>query len=79
MCDVLPEVATPYMKRLENIAICALGERKHALESIRSFWGGMIDVDASAFFEAVNEKEKPYACIACQLYCVQLNLYGDSR
>ena len=66
MCDALPEVATPYMKHLEMIAICALGERKHALETVRSYWGGMIDADASTFFEAFNKKEKPFE--VCEFY-----------
>ncbi len=57
MGDGLQAVATPYMKHLEVIAICALGERIHALDSIRSYWGGMMDANATTFFEAFNEKE----------------------
>lgn len=58
MENVLPGVATPYMKHLEVMAFRVLGERIHALESIRSYWGGMIDADASTFFEAFKEKEE---------------------
>ena len=57
MSDSLPDVVTPYMKHLEVMALSALGDRMHALESIRSFWGGMINADASTFFEAFNENE----------------------
>lgn len=57
MSDSLPDVVTPYMKHLEVMAFSAFGDRMHALESIRSFWGGMINADASTFFEAFNEDE----------------------
>lgn len=57
MGDGLQAVATPYMKHLEVIAICALGERMHALDSIRSYWGGMLDANATTFFESFNENE----------------------
>ncbi|KAL9181743.1 hypothetical protein ACHAXT_012086 [Thalassiosira profunda] len=55
--DALPPVATPYMKHLEALAISRLGERISALDSVRSYWGGMLDRNATTFFEAFNENE----------------------
>ena len=57
MSDSLPNVVTPYMKHLEVMALSAVCGRMHALESIRSFWGGMINANASTFFEAFNEND----------------------
>ena len=57
MGDLLPQVATPYMKTLEILAISKLGERTSALESVRSYWGGMLDSNATTFYEAFNGNE----------------------
>lgn len=57
MGDQMSPVATPYMKHLEIHAISLLGERNKALESVRLYWGGMLDKNASTFFEAFNENE----------------------
>ena len=57
MTNALTQVATPYMKHLECLAIARLGERRAALQSIRSYWGGMLTTDATTFFEAFNEQE----------------------
>jgi len=45
------------MKHLEVLAISRLGERTSALKRIRSYWGGMLDKNATTFFEAFHEKE----------------------
>ena len=57
MGDALPNVATPYFKHLEVLALNALSERTLALKVVRSYWGGMLDANASTFFEAFTEKE----------------------
>lgn len=57
MADVLPTVATPYFKHLEVLALDALGERVLSLKVVRSYWSGMLDANASTFFEAYTEKE----------------------
>ena len=44
--DALPNVATPYFKHLEVLALNALGERMLALKVVRSYWGGMLDANA---------------------------------
>ena len=48
----LPAVGTPYMKAFEIMALIRAGFRNEAAEEIRRFWGGMMNVGATTFFEA---------------------------
>lgn len=57
MGNGLPPVATPYMKHLEILAMSYLGEQSFAIETVRSYFGGMLDHNATTFFEAFNENE----------------------
>ncbi|KAL7547710.1 hypothetical protein ACHAWF_010986 [Thalassiosira exigua] len=76
--DELTPVATPYMKHLECLALCRLGERSSALRRIRSYWGRMLDCNATTFFEAFDENEtlanvsrfydRPYARSLCHAW-----------
>lgn len=52
-------VSTPYMKHLECLAISRCGERNSALDRVRSYWGAMLDLDATTFFEAFSLGETP--------------------
>jgi hypothetical protein len=62
--DALPQVATPFFRHLEVLAINALGERVLALTNLRRYWGGMLDVNATTFFEAYTEKETTMSEVA---------------
>ena len=55
--DTLPKVSTPFFRHLEVLAINALGERTLALTNLRRYWGGMLDANATTFFEAYTENE----------------------
>jgi hypothetical protein len=57
MDGILPNVSTPYFRHLEVIALNTLGYRTSALNAVRSYWGGMLDANASTFFEAFTEEE----------------------
>ncbi|KAL7544015.1 hypothetical protein ACHAXR_013552 [Thalassiosira sp. AJA248-18] len=57
MSNRLPAVATPYMKHLETLVIARLGERISALRTVRLYWGGMLENNATTFFEAFHENE----------------------
>jgi alpha-L-rhamnosidase len=52
------KITTPYMRFYELEALCALGEQKHVLKEIRDYWGGMIDLGATSFWEKYNPEEK---------------------
>jgi len=52
------KITTPYMRFYELEALCALGEQKHVLNEIRNYWGGMINLGATSFWEKYNPQEK---------------------
>lgn len=51
------KITTPYMRFYELEALCALGEQKHVLKQIRDYWGGMINLGATTFWEKYNPEE----------------------
>lgn len=51
-------ITTPYMRFYELEALCKLGEQKHVLNEIRDYWGGMIHLGATTFWEKYNPEEK---------------------
>ncbi|MBN2273835.1 MAG: alpha-rhamnosidase, partial [Bacteroidales bacterium] len=52
------KITTPYMRFYELEALCMLGEEKHVLDEIRDYWGGMLDLGATSFWEKYNPEEK---------------------
>jgi alpha-L-rhamnosidase len=52
------KITTPYMRFYELEALCKLGEQKHVLKEIRGYWGGMIKLGATTFWEKYNPEEK---------------------
>ena len=52
------KITTPYMRFYELEALCALGEQNYVLDEIRDYWGGMLDLGATSFWEKYNPKEK---------------------
>ncbi|MDU1903145.1 MAG: alpha-L-rhamnosidase C-terminal domain-containing protein [Dysgonomonas sp.] len=52
------KITTPYMRFYELEALCALGEHDHVLKEIRDYWGGMLDLGATSFWEKYNPNEK---------------------
>jgi alpha-L-rhamnosidase len=52
------KITTPYMRFYELAALCTLGEQKHVLNEIRDYWGGMINLGATSFWEKYNPAEK---------------------
>lgn len=52
------KITTPYMRFYELEALCALDEHDYVLKEIRDYWGGMLDLDATSFWEKYNPDEK---------------------
>ncbi|NDV79723.1 alpha-L-rhamnosidase C-terminal domain-containing protein [Dysgonomonas sp. 511] len=52
------KITTPYMRFYELEALCALGEHDHVLKEIRNYWGGMLNLGATSFWEKYNPDEK---------------------
>lgn len=47
-------VGTPYMAGFENIALARLGDIQNMLTRVKNYWGGMLDLDATTFWEAYD-------------------------
>ncbi|UKM64324.1 alpha-rhamnosidase [Flavobacteriaceae bacterium GSB9] len=56
--DDILEITTPYMRFYELEALCAMGEQAFVLDEIRDYWGGMIDLGATSFWEKYDPKQK---------------------
>jgi len=52
------KITTPYMRFYELEALCTLGEQIHVLNEIRDYWGSMINLGATTFWEKYNPEEK---------------------
>ena len=49
--DEIPKITTPYMRFYEFTVLCQLGETAYVLEEIVKYFGGMIDLGATSFWE----------------------------
>ncbi|MDR1667612.1 MAG: alpha-rhamnosidase [Bacteroidales bacterium] len=51
------KITTPYMRFYELEAWCKLGEYTSVLKEIRNYWGGMLKLGATSFWEKYNPSE----------------------
>ena len=59
--DLAP-AGTPYMKILECLAIANLGRSEEAVERMHAYWGGMLDQNATTFWESfVHDNKDAYS------------------
>ena len=49
--DAIPKITTPYMRFYEFTVLCGLGETAYVMEEIRKYFGGMLDIGATSFWE----------------------------
>ena len=54
----IPAISTPYMRFYELEAMCSVGEQPFVLDEIKSYWGGMIDLGATTFWEKYNPEQE---------------------
>lgn len=54
----IQKITTPYMRFYELEALCALGEQDYVLKEMKSYWGGMLDLGATSFWEEFNPSKK---------------------
>jgi hypothetical protein len=52
------KITTPYMRFYELEALCLLGEYQHVLNEIRAYWGGMLSLGATSFWEKYNPAQR---------------------
>ncbi|CAN5236374.1 alpha-L-rhamnosidase C-terminal domain-containing protein [soil metagenome] len=54
----VPKITTPYMRFYELEALCALGEQSYVTKEIKDYWGGMLNLGATSFWEEYNPAKK---------------------
>ena len=56
--DSIMKITTPYMRFYELASLCALGEQPYVTKEIKAYWGGMLKLGATSFWEKYNPQEK---------------------
>ena len=56
--DSIQKITTPYMRFYELEALCALGEQDYVLKEIKNYWGGMLQLGATSFWEAYDPSKR---------------------
>ncbi|GGD82352.1 alpha-L-rhamnosidase-related protein [Paenibacillus nasutitermitis] len=49
--DAVQKINTPFMRFYELDALCLLGEHDYVFQEVREYWGGMLDLGATTFWE----------------------------
>jgi len=52
------KITTPYMRFYELEALCAMGEQAYVLKEMKNYWGGMLKLGATSFWEEYNPDKK---------------------
>lgn len=52
--DHIQKITTPYMRFYELEALCAMGEQEYVLKEMKDYWGGMLKLGATSFWEEYN-------------------------
>ena len=52
--DSIQKITTPYMRFYELEALCAMGEQPYVLREMKAYWGGMLNLGATSFWEEYN-------------------------
>jgi alpha-L-rhamnosidase len=56
--DSIQKITTPYMRFYELEALSAMGEQDFVLKEMKSYWGGMLKLGATSFWEEYNPDKK---------------------
>lgn len=56
--DSIQKITTPYMRFYELEALCAMGEQNYVLNEMKNYWGGMLNLGATTFWEEYNPAKK---------------------
>jgi alpha-L-rhamnosidase len=54
----IQKITTPYMRFYELEALCAMGEQNYVLREMKDYWGGMLKLGATSFWEEYNPDKK---------------------
>jgi alpha-L-rhamnosidase len=56
--DSIQKITTPYMHFYELEALCAMGEQDYVLKQMKDYWGGMLNLGATSFWEEYDPSKK---------------------
>jgi alpha-L-rhamnosidase len=56
--DSIQKITTPYMHFYELEALCTMGEQNYVLNEMKNYWGGMLKLGATSFWEEYNPAKK---------------------
>ena len=56
--DSIQKITTPYMRFYELGALCAMGEQKYVMKEIKDYWGAMLKLGATTFWEEYDPSKK---------------------
>jgi len=56
--DSIQKITTPYMRFYELEALCAMGEQDYVLKQMKDYWGGMLNLGATSFWEEYDPSKK---------------------
>ena len=73
MNNNIPKITTPYMHFYELEALCAMGEQSYVLQQIKDYWGGMLKLGATSFWEEYNPAKS-----GADVYAMYGRPYGKS-
>jgi alpha-L-rhamnosidase len=62
--DNIQKITTPYMRFYELEALCAMGEQDYVLKEMKDYWGGMLNLGATSFWEEYNPSQSGVAHLA---------------
>ena len=71
--DSIQKITTPYMQFYELEALCAMGGQHQVLKEMKDYWGGMLSLGATSFWEKYDPLEK-----GAQHYAMYGRPYGRS-
>ena len=54
----IQKITTPYMRFYELEALCAMGEQNYVLKEMKDYWGGMLKLGATSFWEEYDPTKK---------------------
>jgi hypothetical protein len=62
--EKVPQITTPYMRFYELEALCAMKEQDYVLKEMKEYWGGMLKLGATSFWEKYDPAESGTAHLA---------------
>lgn len=73
MNDSVEKIVTPYMRFFELSALAKMGEAEYVIREIKSYWGGMLRLGATSFWEKYDSRDS-----GAQHYEMYGRKYGKS-